>query len=416
MAAVDATTYDPLNMPETRLRTLFAQALVPEAICKALADKGILTLALFKATGSDKDAACIRIIKIINESRLGSAEDEIEMNKLRIEACWSLANRVFDMDTDQQYKLSDDPTKIPEIPDTIRLRMRHDWISKHTELDLSELNEPHPKFLDRLKRDHIVHGRVPLYPITEIRVKDDTIEYRRALSTSIDSLLHTVKEELPVKHITSNEQLMNRIFAFGVALEFLQICSPEDFSMVFLGYIKKLQRFAHKHTEAMYLVRADRLVREETDMLMAEDLHQSFVPALKAVLDQKHYLWDRAVAQIDREKSQPKAPISPGGPDLLPGQVPGKGRQRGKGKQRGKGSDKVAGKGSPGGKVILPPKGGKVDPAQWKKVVEATASGSASSKICRFYNTALGCRYADKCSRKHVCAICGQKHPMYQAH
>jgi len=410
IAAVDSTLYDPMNVPETRLRTLFAQTFVAEKICKALADKGILTLALFKATGSDKDSACARISRIINESNLGTDEPEIEMNKLRIEACWSLANRVFDMDTDQQYKLSDDPTRIPEIPDTIRLRMRHEWINKHPELDLSELNEPHPKFLDRLKRDHIVHGRVPLYPITEIRVKDDTIEYRRAISTSIDSLLQSVKEEVPVKYITSNEQLMNRVFAFGVALEFLQICTTEEFTKVFLGYKKKLQRFAHKHTEPTYLVRADRLIREEAEMIMAEDLHQNFISALRSVLDTKHYLWDRAVAQIDRERSQTQVPASTEPSDAL--ETP-KGRRR---KGRGKGRSKTPEKSTLPGKVIKPPKATKVEPAQWKKVVEATASGSPSSKICRFYNTAAGCKYGDKCSRKHVCAICGQKHPMHQAH
>ena len=160
-----------------------------------------------------------------------------------------------------EAKYSDDPAKIPVVPEHERTLMRVAWKAAHPELDLHEHNEPHPRLVDRVKRDWTVHGRVLLYTLMEIRVRADVIHYMTAAAVTLDDLVRTVKEEVPQARVDSEEQVLDRIHAMFVAFEYLKIVTPAQFRAIGLKYLSELRRFRRVHPGVKTLVTADTLIR-----------------------------------------------------------------------------------------------------------------------------------------------------------
>ena len=102
----------------------------------------------------------------------------------------------------------DDLSKIPVIPDHERILMRQAWRREHPELDLHEACEPHPRFVDRVRRDWALHGRVANYRVTELRVKTDVIDYKPAAMLNLEELVKTVREEVPAAKVAKARKLL----------------------------------------------------------------------------------------------------------------------------------------------------------------------------------------------------------------
>ena len=86
-----------------------------------------------------------------------------------------------------------------------------------------EHKEPHKKFVEKLSRDFLVHGMVPYYTVSEIRVRSDTISQKTGLTRTAEDLLTVSKADEP-DQVTDVQTLLNRIHAFFMALEYLNIC------------------------------------------------------------------------------------------------------------------------------------------------------------------------------------------------
>ena len=258
--SVDTTSYDLAKTPGVPVRALFAQHGLSVGVRKALADAGFLSVELFAAAGNDPSESSKRIASHID---MAMPQDAIQkdLELLKLAAICSACSTMTTNKATLEAKYSDDPAKIPVVPEHERTLMRVAWKAAHPELDLHEHNEPHPRLVDRVKRDWVVHGRVLHYALTDIRVRADVILYKSAAAVTLEDLVRTVKEEVPQHKVDSEEQVLDRLHALFVVLEYLKIFSPVDFRTVGLRYLAELRKFRRSHGGVHMLVMADTLIR-----------------------------------------------------------------------------------------------------------------------------------------------------------
>ena len=79
--------------------------------------------------------------------------------------------------------MEEDPTKIPEMAQEDHAEFRGRFVRTHPDVVLLDSKEPHKKFVEKLSRDFLVHGMVPYYTVSEIRVRSDTISQKTGLTT-----------------------------------------------------------------------------------------------------------------------------------------------------------------------------------------------------------------------------------------
>ncbi|CAE7857329.1 unnamed protein product, partial [Symbiodinium necroappetens] len=86
---------------------------------------------------------------------------------------------------------------------------RDRFVRVHPDVILIDAKEPHKKFVERLSRDFLIRGIVPFYEPAEIRTRADVI---------------VVKADQP-EPVTDVTTLFNRLHAFFMSLEYLNICT-----------------------------------------------------------------------------------------------------------------------------------------------------------------------------------------------
>ena len=191
--SVDTTVYHADRVPTQQLRVLFAQNNLSPVIRRAIADAGILTNDLWAQAGDTGSQAADRIARHAG-SAMPSDSVAADLEKLKISAIWATARAMQTARAASEFKYAEEPHKIPQIPDSERLQMRIAWKSAHPELDLNEFNEPHARFVDRVRRDWVVHGRVILYPLDQVRVEADKIVVKTQAVVTTDDFLKAVRE------------------------------------------------------------------------------------------------------------------------------------------------------------------------------------------------------------------------------
>ena len=428
---VDRTVYTDLDhTPELPLRQLFARQKLPEALCKLLADTKFLSLERVAMLGESVGECKLSITAMFKPDELGGSDPERLVHTLFIAAVWQAARTLQVHMAGRRARMEEDPHKIPELPQDDHSEFRQRFVKSHPDTILTVWKEPHKKFVERIHRDYAVHSSVPFYHVGEIRTRVETITQRSGMAKSADDLIKLAKEDEPAQVATS-EEVMDRLFALFVALEYTNIC-PFTVLAGTVRYIKELEKFRHDHPGMTALVRADRLLRGKAAEINQDDRDNfpSFSEALIEVMNNHRYLWNeaRTIEKRDRADSPEKGdrPAKKPRVDLPAGDKVSKSARRNKklrealatvkaGQQlkhsapvlanaAAAKAQKGSGKGAARGTDQRVPK------AEWAEVCAVRGPGKPK---CRYFNTSLGCKFGAECKQEHKCSKCGGDHPWH---
>ena len=165
--------YTGTTIPELSLRTVWDTAGINDDVKVEMANAGLLMLSLFAATGKDADSAAntAKILAAAKWPQSGTREDMMEL--VRVRSAWTSASAHVGVLVQTQAKLAEDPTKVPGIGEVDWNAMRTKFVAAHPELMLTQRNEPHRRFIEVLKRDMLLHGRVQYYDLSRVWVRGD---------------------------------------------------------------------------------------------------------------------------------------------------------------------------------------------------------------------------------------------------
>jgi hypothetical protein len=325
--------------------------------------------------------------------------------------------------------MEEDPHVIPTIQAEDLCDFRARFVGAHPDFVLLDTKEPHKKFVERISRDFTLNQHVLAYEVGEMRRRSETIVQKSGMAPTADMLVKMVTADIESSAIAAEEEVLDRIQSFFVALEFLSICSFNDAEGPLL-YIRKLCEHRREAPGLQSLLIADKLIRKEVFRLNTDERtrYPTFSAGLLFVLNHCQWIWDRARAEHDRSGRGPvREPFTPGakkrkaeddasveGAEKQVG-APSKAKKR---RMRDKALIDAA-------KKQLPPKpkakaapgkggsgkggGGKV-PQEVKEFVKANANGK-----CPFWNIGK-CRFGDSCKDAHACTECGGPHTYLSAH
>ena len=162
-----------------------------------------------------------------------------ELALTSLAAVWKTCSTMQDHFAARRARMEEDPSKIPEIPGDDHAEFREIFVGRHPDVLLPHHREPHRKFVERVQRDFLVHGSVKFYEVGEIRTRDESIAQKSGLSKNAEDLLKVVAIDQP-SPAASEQQVMDKLHAFFVTLEYLNIC---DFSIAAgLSNISRISR------------------------------------------------------------------------------------------------------------------------------------------------------------------------------
>ena len=243
---VDRTVYDQDKLPDLPLRQILGRQRVPEQLCKLVADKGLRSVETFAMLG-DTIATVKQTLKTIipDQAQLGTDGPAQELALTALAAVWKQCSTMQDHFAARRAKMEEDPSKVPEIPGEDHAEFRDTFVARHPDVVLPIHREPHRKFVERVQRDYLVHGFVHFYEVGEIRTRNEQIAQKSGLSKNAEDLLRVVAIDQPVA-ATSETQVMDKLHAFFVTLEYLNIC---DFSAKAgpLRYLSELEEWRHEN-------------------------------------------------------------------------------------------------------------------------------------------------------------------------
>ena len=157
--------------------------------------------------------------------------------------------------------------------------------------------------MEKISRDFLVQAIVKFYEIAEMRTKDETITQKTGFTETAEELLKVSKkdEDAPAASI---EIFWNRLNAFFVALEYLNVCSFSKTSGP-LRYIKELRVFEKEIPGLASMLLVDKLMRKKIMEIQEEDRvkFKTFSSAMIEVLDNHKYLWNDARTRCSNRRS-----------------------------------------------------------------------------------------------------------------
>ncbi|CAE7749104.1 unnamed protein product, partial [Symbiodinium necroappetens] len=260
---VDRTVYpDKDKVPELALRQIFGRQKLPEPLCLLMADKGMLLVERMAMLG-DSIASVKATLKAIvgDDSKFGPDGPAQELSLTLLTAVWKSASVLQEHISARRAKMEEDPSKIPEIPGEDHAEFREIFVNQHPDVILTYMREPHRKFVERIHRDYLVHGAVAFYEVAEMRTRAGRIVQTTGFSKASDDLLRVVQSDNKVS-IASDSDVMDRLHAFFIALEYLNIC---DFTIEAgpLKYLSELEEWRHDNRGLAVLLAADSLIRKK---------------------------------------------------------------------------------------------------------------------------------------------------------
>ena len=304
-------------------------------------------------------------------------------------------------------------------------------------------NEPHKKLVERISRDFVVQTLVRFYEAAELRTKNEIIVTKTGFTQTAEELLTMAKQDQKSPPATV-EVLFNRIYAFFVALEYLNICRFTVGSGA-LRYFKELREFEKERPGFSSALIADQLIRKKVSKLMEEkrSSFKTYSEALLEVLNNHKYLWNDARCQVtlkprqsgqDSDEKEAGKGTKRKTEEFETPKKSKKAEARAKARARNKALVKEAkaakkASGASGGAPPAPAPaavapapaaggGSAAKPAQipadeFKKI---TACKYTGDRRCNFYNSSRGCKAGSSCKFKHLCVQCGAGHPMVGNH
>ena len=301
---VDRTPWvSKAKTPELALRQMLEMDKVAEPLRLMLADKNILTVDRFASIGHDQTTFRTNLLAIFGDA-LGEGEGARQMSATFLTAVWRKADKLAEVTAQRRAKLEEDPHKIPEIPAPQYADMRARFAATHPDVLLSMEREPHKKLIERLLRDWVVGGSLPYYELGEVRLRSEKIVARSGLQATADRLLKLAEEDQAAK-VDTDEDCMNRIHAFAMALEYTGICPyrsaafrPGSYTGGMFAYMAELSRRRRDLRESLgvspllFTVEADKRVRSMVARFTMEDreVYTDYETALRAVLESHAYL------------------------------------------------------------------------------------------------------------------------------
>ena len=422
-----------------------------------MANKGLLTMSKFAMLGPTTDKFEDRIKVILPANALGADEPTQLLTLSFLGVVWQACHKAVEFQLGQRLRLEEDPHKIPEIAAPEIADMRERFKVSHPDITLKLWNEPHKKFVEIMNRDITVHGMVMFYELGQCRVRADKIIAKTGWSQTADEMLKVSKQYDPIT-ISSDADVLNRIQAHFIALEYLGVCpyrsagyTEECEDGCALSYWEKLMEQRQEFqtftgmSPTQFTIIVDKMIRSKAADLMftKRGKFPQFQLALGHVLHDHRHFWLDARNEAIGQSSAPATPIgrekrerssSPPKDGSVEGklkQFQDKKRAR-KNKQREKKLEK-AGKGNDRqGTVTLvsngrPPlvrarAGGASGPDQRQKVDGKVFSKckdaikKSGKKICPFWNLPCDCKFQDTCSLDHKCPECGVAHKWFENH
>ena len=316
IAMVDRTEYNDTHVPDLAVRQVFGRQRVKSELCKLAADAGLLTVETFAMLGDDIAAVKATLKAMIPEAAsLGTDVPEQELALTSLAAVWKTCSTMQDHFATRRAKMEEDPSKVPEIPGEDHAEFREVFVSRHPDVLLPMHREPHRKFVERVQRDFLVHGFVHFYEVGEIRTRNEQIAQKTGLTKNAEDLLRVVMVDQP-SAASSESQVMDKLHAFFITLEYLNIC---EFSVKAgpLKYLSELEEWRQENRGLAPLLTVDTLIRKKVHRVSSDQRKQfsTFSKALLEVLTNHKQLWNdaRSSAELDKFKqaAHTAEPITP---------------------------------------------------------------------------------------------------------
>ena len=158
-----------------------------------------------------------------------------------------------------------------------------------------------------------VHGAVPFYQVGEFRTRSEQIVQKSGISKTADDLIKVVAVDQPVQ-AASEAQVLDKLHAFFVALEYLNIC---EFTVAAgpLKYLSELEEWRHENRGLALLLTVDTLIRKKVHRLNHDRRKEfsTFSKALVEVLTNHKQIWNdaRSSAELDKFKQAGHGKILP---------------------------------------------------------------------------------------------------------
>ena len=269
---VDHTAYSNIDTtPELAVRNIFGRQRAPAKLCLLFAGCGLLTSDRISQLGQDPASVRKTFSLIIDgDDKLGAHLSEQECNWLTVLAIWQSCKKLVSAAASRHAKIFEDPTNCPALPHDVHVDSRARFMLVNPDMIMIEGREPHKMFVERISRDVVLHGSVPFYEVDEMWLRSDTIDRRVGLAPPVEYFAKASQIGETIVTIRSEEEFMDRLHAFFVALEYLAIC---EFSVKDgpITYIQELQAFRRKTPDFACLFRADKFFRKKIARLTIDD-------------------------------------------------------------------------------------------------------------------------------------------------
>ena len=427
---VDRTAYaDADHTPAIALRQIFGRMSLKEGLCRAAADAGLLKVEVFAMLGDTANQVKTNLKTVVPEAKLGTTPAEQELALMQLAAVWQSCHAIQGQFATRRARMEEDPNKIPEMATEDHAEFRARFVQAHPDVILLDAKEPHKKFVEKLSRDFLVHGMVPFYNASEIRTRSDSIIQKAGLTKNAEDLLSITKADEP-DQVTDVQVLLNRLHAFFMALEYLNICGYSKTAGP-LKYLQELEQFRSECPGLPHMLAADSLIRKKTHRLQSEQraTFGTFSQAILEVLTNHKYLWNDArtkaiLSKVDKKQEAGEAPqdLVVDSPPKTPNSSERRKRQRQKQKELIKeakaartGQRSVPERRPSTGSSPKVDKDKRIPESEWKSITQAAAKVTGP-KRCHYYNSSMGCALGEKCRFKHNCMICGAPHSMVGNH
>ena len=225
----------------------------------------------------------------------------------------------------------------------------------------------------------------------------------------------------------SETQVIDKLHAFFVALEYLNVCEFSTASGP-LRYISEIEEWRHENKGLALLLAVDTLIRKTVYRLNYDQRKQfpTFSAALVEVLTNHKQLWNdaRSSAELDKFKQAgqqaPETPVrgtkrSISDEESTTKKPSARAKKNKARRERQKALLQKA-KASTSDRKETSSKTAKdarVPEKEWEKISSFKYSGK---RRCPFFNCSLGCRFGDSCRNAHLCVECGKDHPWHGNH
>ena len=358
-------------------------------------------------------------------SPLGADAASQELSVMSLAAVWQAAQALQTRYASRRARMEEDPNKIPELSQEDHAKFRDRFVRVHPDVILIDAKEPHKKFVERLSRDFLIHGIVPFYEPAEIRTRADVIVVKSGLSRNAEDLLSISRADQP-EPVTDVTTLFNRLHAFFMSLEYLDICA---FSRTEgpLKYLQELEQLRSECPGLPFLMAADRAIRKKIFRLLSAQraTYTAFSQALLEVLNNHKYLWNDARTSVTLSKVEHNRQQLISNPDQVQEEgahppVPHNPFKRTRGGKKKK-RLQTAGKEETPKKVAKedpnkkPKRDDRIPEKEWELIADA-AKKVQGARRCHDFNSSLGCISGDNCRFKHLCMVCGEPHAMIGNH